>query len=87
MPSGGTLYLASKMQTNWTTLTIGDTGIGMDATTQRHLFEPFFTTKATVGTGLSLSVVYNIVRLWGGSIQAESQVDQQTIFTLRLRST
>lgn len=87
MPDGGTLYLASKMQKNRTTLTIGDTGIGMDAATQQHLFDPFFTTKAVVGAGLSLSIVYNIVKLWGGSIQVESKVGQQTIFTLDLRST
>ena len=87
MPDGGTLYLASKMQTNWTTLTIGDTGTGMDTATQQHLFDHFFTTKAVVGAGLSLAVVYNIVKLWGGSIKVESQVGRQTIFTLNLRST
>jgi len=86
MPNGGTLYLASKMQGSWTTLTVGDTGIGMDAATQQYLFEPFFTTKPTVGVGLSLSVVYNIVKLWGGSIQVESEAGQHTVFTLRLRS-
>jgi signal transduction histidine kinase len=87
MPNGGTLYLGSEMQKNRTTLTIGDTGIGMDASTRQHLFDPFFTTKAAVGAGLSLAIVYNIVKLWGGSIQVESQVGRQTIFTLDLRST
>ncbi len=100
MPDGGTLTLeiadietvetiesqadarpAGKM----TSLSVTDTGIGMDAETLGHLFEPFFTTKGPgKGTGLGLATVYGIVRQSGGTVTARSRPGHGSTFAVYL---
>lgn len=64
---------------------IGDTGPGISEDHLLHIFEPFFTTKEEgQGTGLGLSVVYNIIEYHGGTISAKSDLGHGTRFTIEL---
>jgi signal transduction histidine kinase len=67
------------------TLSISDTGHGIDARAMEHLFEPFFTTKDKgKGTGLGLSTVQAILKRYGGDIRVSSAPGEGATFTVCL---
>ena len=70
---------------HYVSLSVSDTGHGLDAEAIEHVFEPFFSTKATgtgAGTGLGLSTVFGIVHQSGGAIEVSSVVRKGTTFRI-----
>ena len=85
MSCGGCLTLRTRPGEDGTLLIeVVDTGSGIPEEIRARIFEPFFTTKDVGrGTGLGLSLVHEILRQHGGSIDVRSEVDRGT--TMRVK--
>ncbi|MES0447488.1 MAG: PAS domain S-box protein, partial [Desulfobacterales bacterium] len=99
MPGGGDLYIKTENVIidehyikpyqieigKYVKISVTDTGVGMDETTQQRIFEPFFTTKEMGrGTGLGLASVYGIIKNHGGFINVYSEKSVGTTFNFYL---
>jgi len=66
-------------------INIQDEGIGIPSESLKHILDPFFTTKRDYGgTGLGLSVSYNIIKDHGGELSFTSELGKGTTATIRL---
>ncbi len=68
MPEGGSLRIAARARNGGVEVLFQDTGRGISREQQSSIFEPFFSTKEG-GTGLGLTVSYNIITAHGGSLE------------------
>lgn len=100
MPSGGVLTITTRSVAveeprtvvsgelppgRYVTLSVQDTGRGIDRSNLSRIFEPFFTTKERgEGTGLGLAAVYSTVEQAGGLLDVASHPESGTIFTIYL---
>ena len=98
MPQGGTITLKTEIlemdeafilshgfgkKGRYASISVRDTGKGIDPSILPNIFDPFFTTKTSgKGTGLGLSTVYGIVKQFNGYILADSMPDTGTCFTV-----
>jgi DNA-binding LacI/PurR family transcriptional regulator/signal transduction histidine kinase len=81
---GGPILLELETDGEGATLTVRDRGTGIADGVMPHIFDPLFTTKSMAdGTGLGLTIVYDIITGdFGGTIQAASPPGEGAVFTL-----
>ena len=72
MPGSGTLAVRATQSADGITVTVADSGVGLDRETLQRIFEPYFSTKVT-GTGLGMAIAKRNVELNGGVIGVESE--------------
>jgi len=71
MPEGGNLHILSRAAKGGVEFLFQDSGPGIPNDRLSHIFEPFYSTKEG-GTGLGLTVSYNIVTAHGGTLELVS---------------
>ena len=86
-PVGGRIGVSLAAAENAATVTVWDTGCGMDEDTLPRIFEQFYqgdTDRRGDGCGLGLALCKRIVELHGGAISAESRPGEGSRFTVSL---
>jgi signal transduction histidine kinase len=81
---GGTIEIATSLESGWIRVSVADDGHGIAATARDRIFQPYFTTKPT-GTGLGLFVCRNLLERTGdGAIELTDTSPKGTTFTVSL---
>ncbi len=81
----GEISIRTRFEQEVIRVEISDNGPGIPDDVQRRIFEPFFTTKDVgKGTGLGMSISYDIIQRHGGEILLESEPGQGASFIILL---
>jgi signal transduction histidine kinase len=88
-PSSGQVIVRVDCLGNYAILQVIDTGVGMSAEVQKQVFDRFYRVSSdrgqqSGGAGLGLAIVQSIVISYGGTIEVTSQLQQGSIFTIKL---
>jgi two-component system NtrC family sensor kinase len=77
--------VSTKKQANRIDISVKDNGNGIPQKILDKIFQPFFTTKpAGQGTGLGLSLSYDIVKAHGGELKVEAKEGEGSVFTVSI---
>jgi signal transduction histidine kinase len=80
-----TVTVSTKKENNKVLISVADNGNGIPQKVLDKVFQPFFTTKPTgQGTGLGLSLSYDIVKVHGGEIKVQSEEGEGSEFIIQL---
>ena len=80
-----TVSVSTKKINDKVEIRVKDNGNGIPQKVLDKIFQPFFTTKPTgQGTGLGLSLSYDIIKVHGGEIKVETKENEGTKFTILL---
>ena len=83
-----TVSVSTKKINGKVEIKVADNGNGIPQKVLDKIFQPFFTTKPTgQGTGLGLSLSYDIVKAHGGEIKVETKENEGTTFIIQLPNT
>ena len=78
-------YAPSPSEQGWVEVIVTDNGNGIPQNIIDKVFQPFFTTKPTgQGTGLGLSLSYDIIKAHGGELRVETKEGEGTEFIIKL---
>lgn len=83
MPEGGTVEVGTSPGSESVELWVRDYGVGIEPGTRDKIFDPFFTTKQQ-GSGLGLSIAYQIVKQHDGEIELRDVDGPGALFVVRL---
>ena len=80
-----TVEVSTKKEGNKVLIGVKDNGNGIPKNILDKIFQPFFTTKPTgQGTGLGLSLSYDIVKAHGGELKVETKEGEGSTFIIQL---
>ena len=80
-----TVYVSTTRTNGKFEIRVRDNGNGIPQKVQDKIFQPFFTTKPTgQGTGLGLSLSYDIIKAHGGEVKVDTQEGAFTEFTIQI---
>ncbi|WP_336517123.1 ATP-binding protein [Pollutibacter soli] len=83
--TGNIVAVMTRRVGNAVEITVTDNGNGIDPKIIDKIFQPFFTTKPTgQGTGLGLSLAYDIIKSHNGELKVKSEVGKKTTFVIQL---